>query len=254
MKTDLKITDVKNVFEGEFKPGKLPKKDGGRHCDCFVYYLYGKAEYVFDDYSFVAMPKNFVYLSKNSVYSMNVSENSKFICVDFEFGGLTTVQKSNVFECNPQFAKNQFQKMFHIQSEKKLSYLPQIFSCVYNIYSEAIKAENKLYSKRESYVSDIIAYILAHYTEEDFSIKELSRHFSISETHLRRVFGQSVHISPIKYINQLKLDKAKNMICTSNYSISEIAQKVGIDDPYYFSRFFKKETGVSPSEYRRARM
>ena len=47
------------------------------------------------------------------------------------------------------------------------------------------------------------------------------------------------------------VSQAKNMLITSNYSISEIAISVGYSDPYYFSRVFKQEIGIAPSEYKK---
>lgn len=250
METSLKIERILNVFGGEFKPGVLPAKATGRTSDCFAYYLYGGAEYKFGDYSFTASPQSFIYLAENSIYEMNIHENSKFICVDFEFCKRPYSQKSCVFKANANTIENQFQRMLHIWSNKSASYFPRMFSCVYNIYAEAIKAENKLYSPSNSLLSDITSYVLSNYTDPDFCVHDISTRFGISEVHLRRLFDKLLHTSPIKYINNLKLDKAKNMLKISNYSIAEIAQSSGFSDPYYFSRFFKMQTGVSPSEYR----
>lgn len=250
METNLTIERILNVFDGEFKPGILPTKSIGRASDCFVYYLYGKTEYIFDNYSFTASPQNFIYLAKNSIYEMKILEKSKFICIDFDFCELSYSQKSCAFKSNINNIENQFQRIFHIWNNKKPSYFSQMFSCTYNIYTEAVKAENKLYSPNNPLISDITAYVLNNYTNSDFSVNDISTHFGISEVHLRRLFNQVLCTSPIKYINNLKLDKAKNMLKISNYSIAEIAQSSGFADPYYFSRFFKKQTGVSPSEYR----
>ncbi len=250
MEADLTIERIINVFDGEFKPGIIPKKTIGRYRDCFVCYLYGKTKYIFDNYSFTAAPQKFIYLSKDSKYEMHILENSKFVCVDFDFCTMPRSQKSTAFKCNSFDIKRQFQKMLHIWNNRRPGYIAQIFSCIYNVYAEAIKTENKLYSKSSLLVSEITEYILNNYTDSDFSINDISTHFGISEVHLRRLIDQSFCTSPIKYINNLKLDRAKNMLKISNYSIAEIAQSSGFADPYYFSRFFKQQMGVSPSEYR----
>ncbi len=251
METNLTIEKITNVFDGEFKPGTIQKKPIGRHCDCFAFYLYGKTEYKFDGYSFTAYPQKFIYLAKDSRYEMHILEKSKFICVDFDFCKLSSPQKSAAFKCNASDMKNQFQKTLHLWNNKGLCYLPQIFSYAYNIYTEAVKSENKFYSQSSLLVSDITAYILSNYTSPDFTVEDISKQFKISSVHLRRLFNQTLCTSPIKYINNLKLDKAKNMLKISNYSIAETAQSSGFADPYYFSRFFKKETGMTPLEYKK---
>lgn len=249
MEANLTITNIRTVYDGEFHPGTFPRKAVGRHCDCFVYYLYGKAEYLFENRSFTATPQKFIYLAKDSFYEIKVLEKSKFICIDFDFSAAAP-QDSNAFDCNAHAAKNLFQKILHTQNGNMAYSMPQAFADTYNLYAEAIRAEHKTYAKSNAIATDITAYILRHYTEVDFNIPKLAKHFNISEVHLRRIFKQSALATPIQYINHLKIAKAKNMLRISNYTISEIALSVGFHDPYYFSKFFKKETGMTPSTYR----
>ncbi len=251
MESNWVIMDIQRVFDGEFKPGVIAKKDTGRHCDCFVYFVYGRAEYRFDGYSFTASPQNFIYLAKDSIYEIRVLEKSSFICIDFNFSDATELRKSAAFVSNPQTLKNRFQNTLHVRNAKEPYAFPQAFSHTYSLYAEAVKAEKRLYVKKNRTVSEMISHICQHYTEHDFTVAKLAEHFGMSETHIRRLFEQSAHTSPLRYIHALRLDKAKNMLLVSNYSITEIAFSVGFEDPYYFSRFFKRETGMSPSEYRK---
>ena len=136
-------------------------------------------------------------------------------------------------------------------TKKSLWYNAQALGILYNIYSEGIKAENKEYAKQNAIFSKATSYILEHYTESTLSVQEISKQLDISEVHLRRIFKSAVNISPVKYINFLRLEKAKNMLLSSNLTVFEIADSVGFEDQFYFSRLFKKETGVSPVYYRR---
>lgn len=249
MNANLTITNVGNIFEGEFNPGILPKKTSGRRTSCFVYFMYGKTEYRFENYSFNASPKCFIYLAKGGIYEMEIFEKSRFICVDFDFSA--DFGKSRAFECSPPCAKNLFQKILHTENTQNPLRLPLIFSYAYEIYFEAVKSENKPYAKKSPLLADITAYISSHYRETDFGIEAVARRFELSEVHLRRIFKSAGLNSPIKYVNNLKTETAKNMLRISNYTIAETARYSGFEDPYYFSRFFKKETGMSPSEYRK---
>ena len=55
---------------------------------------------------------------------------------------------------------------------------------------------------------------------------------------------------PVKYVTMLKLDKAKELLITGHYTISEIVEICGFENIYYFSTVFKKHFGVSPKNYR----
>ena len=73
----------------------------------------------------------------------------------------------------------------------------------------------------------------------------------MTETHFRRLFKEIYGMSPIKYINEIRTERARGLIANSNLSLSQIAEKVGYGDVYYFSRVFKKIAGVSPSAYKK---
>jgi AraC-like DNA-binding protein len=58
-------------------------------------------------------------------------------------------------------------------------------------------------------------------------------------------------ISPRQYFLQLKVMRARELLITTDQSIKEISYQLGFDSIYYFSRFFKQKTGMSPSEFRK---
>lgn len=251
MDTELIIENIRDVFEGEFNVGYISHKSIARHCDAFVYFVYGNADYKFNGYSFNANPENFIYLAKNSNYQIYVKEKSKFICIDFDFSKNDNNQTCSSFQINSATLKKQFTKIFFEYKKNTPESIPKTFSILYSLYSSAIEFITKKYAKQNKLVSETIAYILSNYCNSEFSIKSAAIKLGISETHLRRIFKQNFNISPIKYVNDLKLEKAKNMLCFSNYSISEIAFSVGFEDQYYFSRFFKQQLGISPSAYKK---
>ena len=251
MNAELIINKIYAVFEGGFKEGFLARKNIGRHSDCFVYFVCGEAEYTFDDYSFIANPNNFFFLAKDSIYSIKVFEKVKFICVDFDFITADSPLLSSSFNNVSPSIKSDFTKLFYVWNKGSLWHNPQALGILYNIYSQGIKSQNKEYAKQNAIFSKATSFIFEHYTESTLSIQEIAKHLDISEVHLRRIFKISANISPAKYINFLRLEKAKNMLHSSNFTIAEIAESVGFDDQFYFSRLFKKETGLPPVSYRK---
>ena len=91
-------------------------------------------------------------------------------------------------------------------------------------------------------------FLTEHY-QQNITLDELSNRFSISKFYLVRQFKNMFHQSPIQYHHSVKLEKAKMLLLYENQSISEIAEQLGFDSIYDFSRFFKRYTGVSPSSY-----
>lgn len=81
-------------------------------------------------------------------------------------------------------------------------------------------------------------------------LDELIQETGLSKTHLCRVFKDFTGFSPMAYLNKLKIEKACVMLSASSIMISEVAYQLGFDDPYYFSRLFKKATGHPPRKFR----
>ncbi len=250
MQNFLCVKNVRKIFEGQFIPGYIAAKKTGRHCDAYVCMVSGKVEYVFESYTFTATPENFFYLAKGSVYGINILENSSFICIDFDFEDSESVRESALYPVASASVKKDFERIFHVWAQKDPWYLSDTMSSIYSLYSLSLRSKMKSYAKRSEKFSQILAYLLKNYSDPDFTVSDLAENSGMSEVHLRRIFSSSVGTSPVKYLNILRLDKAKTMLATSDYTLEEISSAVGIRDPYYFSRLFKKEIGMTPSAYR----
>ena len=81
--------------------------------------------------------------------------------------------------------------------------------------------------------------------------RDVSVELNIDRTHFFRIFKARTGLSPEQYIMRLRIKRAKELLMTSSYTVTEIASLVGVGDVYYFSKLFKKFEGVSPTEYRR---
>ena len=94
--------------------------------------------------------------------------------------------------------------------------------------------------------------ILAYIDEtiyEPITIAEICQKFSMSRSSLQSLFKENMDMPPKKYINELKLEKSRQMICENRYTISEIALMLGFNSIHYFSRAFTQKYNMAPSEY-----
>ncbi|HVW59153.1 MAG TPA: AraC family transcriptional regulator [Puia sp.] len=82
------------------------------------------------------------------------------------------------------------------------------------------------------------------------TIEEMAAMHNLSASHFSSLFRKSTGMSPMDYFIHLKLQKACLLLYTDDIKIKHIAQALGYDDPYYFSRLFKKYQGISPDQYR----
>lgn len=98
---------------------------------------------------------------------------------------------------------------------------------------------------------EITEYIRSNYADMSLAVPSVCKNFYVSESSLRRMFSKNCGMSPVKYINNIRINAAKNMLTYDNIPISDVALKCGFSSLYYFSRLFKRSTGLSPSEYRK---
>jgi transcriptional regulator len=90
--------------------------------------------------------------------------------------------------------------------------------------------------------------------EKSISLKELADYTGYSVSHFSAIFKNSTGHSPLSYFNLLKINKACELLETTDMKIIQISYKLGIDDSYYFSRLFTKTIGISPKKYREKRI
>ena len=93
-------------------------------------------------------------------------------------------------------------------------------------------------------------YFIEHYNEQ-ISIEDYAQSRNMSVSWFQRSFKQIVNYSPMQYILTIRMNNAASLLESTDYSMAEISAIVGYDNPLYFSRLFKKQKGVSPSEYRK---
>ena len=92
-------------------------------------------------------------------------------------------------------------------------------------------------------------YIDGHYSK-DISLDDVSRIVNISPYYFSKIFKDETGVNFIEYLTGIRIEKAKELLSTAEYSMKEICVMVGYTDPNYFSRSFKKNVGVTPTEYR----
>jgi len=96
-----------------------------------------------------------------------------------------------------------------------------------------------------------IAYYVQRNINKYIKISDVTEALNISQAHLCRIMKRDFGKSFTEYVNDLKIERAKELLETTDLSVSEIATMLGFEDSNYFSRLFKKLTGENTTSYRK---
>ena len=98
------------------------------------------------------------------------------------------------------------------------------------------------------YLCKAIKFIRSNY-QTNINVAEVAKSTGISERYLRNLFSRNLHLSPLDFLNQVRINKAIDCLRNTDLSIKEISFQCGFQSPQYFSRIFKQQTGSTPKSF-----
>lgn len=104
-------------------------------------------------------------------------------------------------------------------------------------------------SEKQNIVKEIINYMNSNYMN-DISLDKISKNMYLSPVYISKIFKEEIGESPINHLIKIRLSKAEELLKDNTIPIKVVAQRVGYNDAYHFSKLFKKYYGVSPSAFR----
>ena len=106
-------------------------------------------------------------------------------------------------------------------------------------------------SAPSEYVSERIRRYLCYHFEEDITLEKLASVMNTSPSTISHIFKRHLGISPIQYLQRIRIGEAQTLLGSSDLSIQEIALRTGYNSPDHFYLIFRKNTGMSPIQYRK---
>ena len=124
-------------------------------------------------------------------------------------------------------------------------FMGKITSACRNVIAKKEEKSNDVIKTARKYIDDNFA--------KDISLDDVSRRVNISPYYFSKIFKDELGLNFIEYLTSVRIEKAKELLTESDMSMKEICGACGYTDPNYFSRSFKKNVGVTPTEYKEGR-
>ena len=213
--------------------------------------------YLQDGKSMVAQKGDVVFIPKGLCYTvafLDTSNQFDSYAVNFllndEFGNEIVLNEEiqifkNALDNALFFAAEELFKAYLCRENNQIKALSQFYSFLDIILSSIS------YDARYYYLIQKGAELLISEWNKNTKIDYYAEQCGVNKSYFYKLFKMWAGISPNQYRNELRMTAAKDLLLHTNLSVYEIAQKTGFDDPYYFSRLFKKETGLSPAYYKK---
>jgi len=188
---------------------------------------------------------------KDKIFDLNDDEQKTFL--DLVYMGINIFENANSDEYEGLKAKDDI-PITSMQTIK--IYLELFLITLYNRENNLVQPYSLIKSNLQNRDSEIVSDIkdfLADHLHEDVTVDDVAKHIGLSSTAVKTLFKSATKYTIIEYFSNMKVDKAKVLIKTTSLNFTEISEMLGFSSVYYFSSFFKKKTGLTPSDYSKSK-
>lgn len=246
------IKTVHFVYEAEFLVQKQPFLRP-------IYYIHlvtaGTATLHVGDREFELKEGTVFFFFPAMPCTISADENFRYAYISFMGQGVPPLLKRLGIEPT----RPTYQGFSHL-IELWMSSIVRITQVNANILTESVLLHTLSYISRSTHHSEsnknsenllpmIVDYVDTHYRDNSITLRSVADMFSYTEKYLSRFFKTKMGFGFNEYLNELRLQYARQLISQGVTSVADIALQCGFSDPLYFSKFFKKKTDCSPREY-----
>ena len=127
-------------------------------------------------------------------------------------------------------------------------------SCINNLkislFEKQHSADREAVKQEERTITSITRYLQEHLSE-DLSLAVLSEKFHLNAQYISQLFKNEIGVNFLTYFTSIRMERAKKLLLSTSLSVAEVAQRSGYGDYRVFTKVFKKNEGITPSQYRR---
>ena len=244
---NIRVTKIFHTFTPRFEKHEVLHFENRQYFGISLA-IDGEATYYADGKKYVSDSEHIIIFPKGKTYSLKCTKTGSFTLINFDCVG---------FECN-EFMRIKISDVKSFISDHKmlenLDYFnkpynrAKYFSIFYGMLARVAKDDPQ---NPFPMLRPIVRIMREMISDPNLSNEDLAKEAQLSEVYFRKLFKLCYGISPKQYLQQLRIEKAKEILQNSSHSITKIAEKCGYSSVYHFSKIFKEKVGYNPAEYRK---
>lgn len=236
---DIVLQDLQVLPARWVRGGTLQMVQRPRHG--FVVVSKGKYIYHQNGREIVSDPEHLIYLPQGASYGLRCVEDDLSYVIHFR-APLAETQLCNYT------VENGAELVWRVQQIMGSNDPLRRFSIMYDLLSVVASGQQSgQYAGR--LIRDGVQYLQAHYQDPELRIDDAAVCAGLSTVYFRKLFSEVYGISPIRFVRQLRMEKASRLLCELELSVEQIALVCGYKSVYSFSAAFRKQTGFSPTGF-----
>lgn len=253
---DLSGIVIKKIYGcgSSYSSGSVTKNVKNRPLYAFNYKYTGKTVYTADKNEIISDEHTLLLMGKGADYEFTCIEPGKFygLVFDADIPFLFNILSFQVN--NPTEMAKQLDKIEKIRRMREKSAEYRLIAELYKLLAQLSDVCETPYSvlKKKKLLEPAVLYINEHFSDDEISNDFLAQLAGISTVYFRKLFTELYGVSPIRYLQQQRIEKAIDLFQTDFQSMYDIAIATGFSDQQSFSKAFRRTTGMSPTEYIRA--
>ncbi len=253
MEHDFIITGIDRVVMVDKEEYPEKKSSFGHHLKYneIIFHFSGQATVYFGDTVLKIAPNTIRFLPVGEAMRYDVVREEKGECIFAAFSADRPLSdRAFVLDVKEkaQVLGPLFKKMFAYWVSKEDGYYFKTLSVLYDIFSE-LQKERYVPTAHFDKIKPAVDYIQKNFLSEEISVPSLANLTHISESYLKKLFKEKYGVPPKKYILQLKINYARDLLRMNRYTVTQVAEMCRFSDVYFFSRQFKEYTGLSPLQF-----
>ena len=211
----------------------------------------GVSEYKVGGKKYTADSDNILFIPAGTEYSMYVYKPGECVVVEFDALNSDGAQVCEFFSEDNKDIAATVKSIVHYWKLKGPAYHSKCLSELYAFITQLSTVHSYTYSLAGKYrmIHKSVKYIEANYRREDLYTPDLAAMSGMGETYYRSIFISVFSVPPAKYIQNYRIEKAKELLVNSEGSIEDVAAATGFANSSYFCKVFKSTTGFTPTEF-----